>query len=119
MSRTLTFRIKKSVPFNDRKYESSRMVEKYPDRVPCIIEHIDPKVRLDKSKYLVPVDLTVGQFIYVIRKRININDVEALFMFTATNVIPPTSCLMGKLHEDFKDEDGFLYLKVGPENVFG
>jgi hypothetical protein len=28
---------------------------------------------IDKKKYLVPMDLTVGQFVYVIRKRIKLS----------------------------------------------
>ena len=37
-------------------------------------------------------DLTVGQFIYVIRKRIKLPPERALFIF-ANNVIPPTGAL--------------------------
>ena len=42
---------------------------KYPDRVPVIVERL-PKAQiddLDKKKYLVPVDLTIGQFYFLIR----------------------------------------------------
>lgn len=41
------------------------------------------------SRYLVPGDLTVGQFVYVIRKRIKVNPEKAIFMFVK-NVLPPT-----------------------------
>jgi hypothetical protein len=36
---------------------------------------------LDKKKYLVPADLTVGQFVYVIRKRIKLSPEKAIFVF--------------------------------------
>ena len=42
---------------------------KFPDRVPVIVDRL-PKARvgdLDKKKYLVPTDLTVGQFYFLIR----------------------------------------------------
>lgn len=41
------------------------------------------------SRYLVPADLTVGQFVYVIRKRIRVSPEQAIFMFVR-NVLPPT-----------------------------
>jgi len=37
----------------------------------------------------VPADLTVGQFVYVIRKRIRVSPEQAIFMFVR-NVLPPT-----------------------------
>ena len=40
-------------------------------------------------RYLVPADLTVGQFVYVIRKRIRVSPEQAIFMFVR-NVLPPT-----------------------------
>lgn len=40
-------------------------------------------------RYLVPADLTVGQFVYVIRKRIKLSPEKAIFIFV-NNVLPPT-----------------------------
>jgi hypothetical protein len=37
----------------------------------------------------VPADLTVGQFVYVIRKRIKLSPEKAIFVFVK-NVLPPT-----------------------------
>lgn len=53
---------------------------------------------LDKKKYLVPSDLTVGQFYFLIRKRIHLRAEDALFFFVS-NVIPPTSATMGSLYQ--------------------
>lgn len=40
-------------------------------------------------RFLVPADLTVGQFVYVIRKRIKLSPEKAIFVFVR-NVLPPT-----------------------------
>lgn len=40
-----------------------------------------------------PADLTVGQFVYVIRKRIRVSPEQAIFMFVR-NVLPPTGAHM-------------------------
>lgn len=103
-----------------------------------------PKSRigeLDKKKYLVPSDLTVGQFYFLIRKRVHLRPEDALFFFV-NNVIPPTSATMGSLynvsischfkvgnkmrwnfffisHQDHREEDFFLYIAYSDENVYG
>jgi GABA(A) receptor-associated protein len=105
-------------PFEKRLNESKRMISKYTDRIPCIIETAHG-LNLDKHKYLIPSNLTIGQFITVVRKRIKLGETEALFMFTESNVIPPTSANMSHIYENFKHEDGFLYLWLGMENTFG
>lgn len=80
-----------------------------------------PKARigdLDKKKYLVPSDLTVGQFYFLIRKRIHLRPEDALFFFV-NNVIPPTSATMGTLYQEHHEEDYFLYIAYSDENVYG
>ena len=103
-----------------RRSESDRIRAKYPDRVPVICERADRSdvPDIDKKKYLVPADLTVGQFIYVIRKRIKLPPEKAIFIFV-DNVIPPTASLMSAVYEVQKDEDGFLYVTYSGENTFG
>lgn len=73
---------------------------------------------IDKKKYLVPADLTVGQFVYVVRKRVNLSPEKAIFVFVK-NILPPTAALMSTIYEENKDEDGFLYMTYSGENVFG
>nr|QAR18130.1 ATG8f3 [Nicotiana benthamiana] len=74
-----------------RRAEASRIREKYPDRIPVIVEKAEKSdiPNIDKKKYLVPADLTVGQFVYVIRKRIKLSAEKAIFIFV-DNVLPPT-----------------------------
>ena len=65
-------------PLQKRQLEATRIREKYPDRVPCIVEKAEKSdiSTIDKKKFLVPHDLTVGQFVYVIRKRIKLRYVN-------------------------------------------
>ncbi|PWA41764.1 Zinc finger, FYVE/PHD-type [Artemisia annua] len=64
---------------------------------------------IDKKKYLVPADLTVRQFVYVVRKRIKLSAEKAIFIFVK-NILPPTAAMMSAIYEENKDEDGFLYM---------
>lgn len=61
-------------------------------------------------RYLVPADLTVGQFVYVIRKRIRLSAEKAIFIFV-DNVLPPTGyfylIVVQRLYES--KSDFFLY----------
>ena len=103
-----------------RKSEAERIRSKYPDRVPVICEKADRSdiPDIDKKKYLVPADLTVGQLHYVIRKRIKLAPEKALFLF-CSNSIPPNAALMSTVYEEQKDEDGFLYIQYSGESTFG
>uniref|UniRef100_A0A8C2NAU5 Uncharacterized protein n=2 Tax=Capra hircus TaxID=9925 RepID=A0A8C2NAU5_CAPHI len=60
----------------------------------------------------------VGQFYFLIRKRIHLRPEDALFFFV-NNTIPPTSATMGQLYEDNHEEDYFLYVAYSDESVYG
>ena len=61
---------------------------------------------------------TVGQFYFLIRKRIHLRPEDALFFFV-NNVIPPTSATMGQLYQEHHEEDFFLYIAYSDESVYG
>ncbi|KAF9112979.1 ubiquitin-like protein atg8 [Mortierella sp. AM989] len=106
--------------FEKRQAEAARIRQKYPDRIPVICEKVDKSdiATIDKKKYLVPADLTVGQFVYVIRKRIKLSPEKAIFIFV-NEVLPPTAALMSSIYEEHQDKDGFLYITYSGENTFG
>lgn len=54
-------------------------------------------VCIDKRKYLVPADITVAQFLMIIRRRIQLPQEKALFMM-AGSVVPTYRCVVGKPH---------------------
>lgn len=62
--------------------------------------------------------LSSGQFVYVIRKRIKLEPEKAIFIFV-DEVLPPTAALMAGVYEEYRDEDGFLYVTYSGENVSG
>ncbi|KAG2298033.1 hypothetical protein Bca4012_009229 [Brassica carinata] len=111
---------KQEHPLEKRQAEASRIRDKYPDRIPVIVERAEKSdvPDIDKKKYLVPADLTVGQFVYVVRKRIKLSPEKAIFIFVK-NILPPTAAIMSSIYEEHKDEDGFLYMSYSGENTFG
>ena len=111
----------KKYSFDKRLSEAERVLAKYPDRIPVIVERYTGQNTLpvmDKQKFLVPNDLTVGQFVYVIRKRIKLSSDKAIFIMI-DNKLPPTSYLLSQIYDTSKNKDKFLYMKYSSENVFG
>jgi len=109
--------------FFERNTESSKIIKRYPDRIPVICEknrHDISCPEIDKHKYLVPYNITVGQFIYVIRKRIRLPASSALFLFVGEEAtLLPISAEMDDIYYRYKNKDGFLYIMYSRENVFG
>ena len=110
-------------PFEDRLKESNRIKEKYAEKIPIIVTKSNKAnsniSNIDKNKFLAPQELTIGQFLTVIRKRINIKDSESLFLFVNDNVLATTSSTLSTVYYEHKDEDGFLYITYCLENTFG
>ena len=108
------------VDFPHRVIESKRIREKYPDRYPIIVckGNNCSLPDIDKHKFLVPCDLTMGQFITVIRKRIKLRNDQAIFIFI-NNVLPPIAASLTNIYEEHKRDDGFLYISYNGESTFG
>ena len=106
--------------FDKRCAESKRIRTKYGDRIPVIVERSSKNdlKPIDKTKFLVPADLTVGQFIYVIRRRIKLDAEVAMFLMVDGKMMA-TSSPMSLADDEHRDKDGFLYVTYSGENTFG
>ena len=115
---------KKQHPFYERINESINILSLYPDKIPVICEK-DNRVQnynIKKRKYLVHKDITVGQFIFIIRKQLETTNRNqsgfGLFLFTK-GTIPSIVEEMGNVYKKYKDDDGYLYINYSFENTFG
>ncbi|KAB2056614.1 hypothetical protein ERO13_A11G106500v2 [Gossypium hirsutum] len=106
--------------FDQRLEESRDIIAKYPNRVPVIVERYSKAdlPEMEKKKYLVPRDMSVGQFIHILSLRLRLSPGKALFVFVK-NTLPQTATLMDSLYESFKEDDGFLYMCYSSEKTFG
>ena len=125
--------------FEENKYYSNRLTYKYPDRIPVVIEK-NEHIALENYKYLLPKNITIGQFMSIIRTKMNIASKQALFMFVKSYnspkesynspkesynspkesyVLVPMSETIENIYNIHKNGDGFLYIKFGIENTFG
>lgn len=95
---------------------------RYSGRVPVLIGRADLKntPKLNKSKYLVPRDLTFGKFLIDIRKNLDpLHRSQALFFFLSDSTLVPSSAVVSSLYDKHKAKDGFLYITYAAENTFG
>lgn len=115
---------KKRHPYINRVEEYNRIKIKYPTKIPIICEIDQRDTFLDKSKcmnikYLVDNTITVGQFMYVVRKRLKLPPEKAVFLMVENRSIPPNGELISIIYEKYKDSDNFLYIYVCSESFFG
>jgi GABA(A) receptor-associated protein len=110
---------KKKNTIEKRKNESDYIRQKHPTKVPIIVEALDKHApKLPKSKYLANSHMTMGQFVYIIRKHMELNANQAIFIMIQKNLVPSTKDI-GVIYEEHKDDDGFLYVNYSLENTFG
>ena len=109
-------------PSGKNSKEADQILSRYPDKIPVILDRITKSIQipeLDKRKYLVPCDQTMGQFLYFIRKRMQLSPDKALFMFVRNCIVCNTDSI-AKVYAEYHDtEDRFLYITYGSENTFG
>lgn len=113
-------KFKEKYSLEERQTESKKVLSRYTDRIPIIVEKAkeSPIANIDKIKFLVPKDLTMGQFSFIIRKRIKLNQDEGLFILI-NNTMMSTGDIIATIYNNYKDEDGFLYVSYCGENTFG
>jgi len=110
---------KENKSFEVRKMEGARIRVKYPDKIPIICERFSIDIpELNKKKYLCPTDLSLGNFLFVIRKRMRLPPEKAIYLLI-NDVMLPSTALLGNIYSDHKSSDGFLYIKYSGENTFG
>lgn len=110
----------KSSPLQNRQERSKKIINDNKNCIPIICE-LEPKskLKLDKNKFIVPNNITLGMFMATIRKRIpNLNHEQAIFMLI-NNKIMGMSDTLDIIYAKEKDEDGFLYLTFYEESTFG
>ncbi|KAL0818967.1 hypothetical protein ABMA28_008260 [Loxostege sticticalis] len=114
------FKTKK--PFVSRKEEVMAIKSKFPNKIPLIVERYHKEKSLpalDKTKFLVPEDITMSQFLVIIRNRIRMKPNQALYLIINNRSMLSMSLTMAQAYENYGDEDGFLYITYASQEVFG
>ena len=104
----------------ERSNESKKIMNRYPERIPIIVEKAKGcrLANISKNKYLAPKDMTMSQFLFMVRRRIKLEPSEAIFLMVNRTLVSGSQPI-SKIYEDHKDSDGFLYMIYTSENTFG
>lgn len=135
----MTLNFKQQYTLEQRLHKINRIFERYPDRVPIVIEKINegglkevspasqrstsekpasPR-SIEKKIFLVRCEVTICQFSLILRKKIELTPEKGLFLFIG-GIIPSNSSILGDLYHQNKNlEDNFLYITYSGENTFG
>jgi len=127
-----------NLSLNEKKEFVLKLKNKYPDRVPVIIEKSE-HITLKNYKYLLPKDIPISVFLSIIRTKMNITKNQAIFTFVNSAkqsynsakqsynsakqsynyILVPMNETIETIYTIHKSEDNFLYVKFGIENTFG
>ena len=66
-----------------------------------------------------PDDLSMANFMYVIRKRIKLSPEKSLYLFVDGTNMVPTGQLVKTVYEEYSSPDNFLYIIYAGESTFG
>ena len=117
----MNFKFKEENNFEKRKAENEAIMKKYPKKIAIICEKA-PNSHLktiDKTKYIVDNTLTLPQFYSSIKKKLEIDEKEGIFLLLNGKNTLTQNETMGEIHKKYKDKDGFLYISYASEEVWG
>jgi len=99
-----------------RRDDVLRLLKRYPDKIPVYVEGEN----ISQNKFLVPYDITVCQFLYMLREKVLLTPNESIFVFFGTRKqIMPSNMIIREIYDILKDDDDMLYAFYSKENVFG
>jgi hypothetical protein len=115
----------KSKPLESRRSEYEKIRTRYPDKVAILITTMLGDgflaVKTDtppRIKYLVSNDMTLAQFMSIVRARTSCLTSEMTLFMAIHGEIPPMTRLVGE-QQCYADDDGFVTVVFMTENTFG
>ena len=74
---------------------------------------------LDKAKFLVPTEISLGQFLSILRSRLHLPPSQSLYVLINGRSLGEYNMPMGAIYEMNRDTDGFLYFNYAAQEAFG
>jgi len=104
----------------ERICESTKVKLSHPTHICAIIEKSKNSQlkEIDTRKFLIPKTTKFIDVIYIIRKKINLSQTDAIYMFI-NDIIPSPNENIETIYNKYQNQDGFLYIKYDSENTFG
>jgi hypothetical protein len=110
------------------KKSYKKLKKRFPNRVAVLLEALDgceiACAGMD-TRFLVPDDLSLAHFQFIIRKRLGLaaRPETAIFIFLKTaagrHILPPSTATFQQLFEEHGKEEGHLQMTFSSEKTFG
>jgi len=123
---------KKFISFTARREATKNIINKYPDKCPIYLSfdnklNLKPRPGTNFNKYIINNSITVGQYLSILKRRIEMSDKLSVTLFInvykddklVNTILPQLAMTLGEVYEQHKDQDGFLYMHLIGENTFG
>ena len=98
----------------ERECISETAIKRNPEKAPVIILHGN-----NYYKYLLPYKMSVVYMISIFRRRINLRASEGIFVLTNDGKLLTGNTTIREIYFNHKNTDGFLYLHIRKESMFG
>ena len=117
----MQFNFQKEKTLEERKKEHEKVMKEYPNKVAIICEKAKNSrmMKLDKTKYLVDKNITLPQFTATIRKKLNLDEREGIFLLANGKHTLSNNENISEIYDKFQDKDGFLYIAYAAEEFWG
>ncbi|XP_045466941.1 microtubule-associated proteins 1A/1B light chain 3C-like isoform X2 [Harmonia axyridis] len=95
---------------------------RFPARIPIILTRLAMEKKLpmlERTKYLVPQEMTLAQFQMIIRTSMHLNSKKALYFLVDGNPMIGLSLTMAELYQNCGKSDGYLYITYASQDTFG
>ena len=123
---------RKRFKFEERKEITDKILGKYEEKCPIYLSfdsQLNLKSLKNYNRYIVTNNLTLSQFLMIVKKKINFGSTESLSLFVEIydknsssikdTLLASLSSSIASIYDINKNEDGFLYMRLVKENVFG
>ncbi|KRT80003.1 hypothetical protein AMK59_7238 [Oryctes borbonicus] len=109
-------------PCEIRKEEVLAIRNRFPSKIPIIVQRFSKETnlpQLDKTKFLVPQELTMSQFVTIIRNRTRIKSTQSLYLLVNNRSLVSLSLTFAEVYSEHAGADGFLYITYASQETFG
>lgn len=105
-----------------RQQEVANIRNKFPNKIPVVVERYAKETTLpvlDKTKFLVPQELTMSQFVTILRNRMQLQSTMSFYLLVNNRSLVSLSRPLSEVYRECRDDDGFLYVTYASQEVFG
>lgn len=118
----MNFKYKLKNPDKQERIKNSKnIIQNSPGKVPVIIEknNLSKDIPEILMKTVISRNERIATIFCLLKKNLKLSGNQALFLIANGKIQLTMEMELGKVYEDYKDDDGFLYLTYSSEEVYG